>query len=128
MRVVSVRILLLGILLIIHPTGLKTVALGQSPSGTTELSTLGQEPVRDPLLRLLVSKGVLTTKEAAVVLSSGTVAQQHDRLATLLKEKGLISNAEFDALTTSDTTPLDSKAAARPAPSAGDPKSIAPPS
>ncbi|HEV7395467.1 MAG TPA: hypothetical protein VGN86_03055 [Pyrinomonadaceae bacterium] len=137
MRVVSVRILFLGILLIIHPTRLKTVALGQSPSGTTELSTLGQEPVRDPLLRLLVSKGVLTTKEAAVVLSSGTVAQQHDRLATLLKEKGLISNAEFDALKISGSeetaanvniTPLDSKTAAGPSPSAGGPKPMAPPS
>jgi hypothetical protein len=46
----------------------------------------------------LVSKGLLTTEEAAGVLSAGTSALQHDRLATLLKDKGLISNAEFDAL------------------------------
>jgi hypothetical protein len=31
-------------------------------------------------------------------MSSGTAAQQRDRLALLLKDKGLISNAEFDAL------------------------------
>jgi hypothetical protein len=98
MRVLSVRILLIGILLVIHPTRLKTVALGQSPTGTTGPSTLGSAPTEDLLLRLLINKGVLTTEEAAVVLASGTSTQQRDRLATLLKDKGLISNAEFDAL------------------------------
>jgi hypothetical protein len=98
MRVVSVRILLIGILMLIHPTRLKTVALGQGPTGTPGSSTLSPAPTKDPLLRLLVNKGVLTTEEAAVVLSSGPSAQQRDRLATLLRDKGLISAAEFDAL------------------------------
>lgn len=98
MRVLAVRILLIGILLLVHPTRLRTVALGQSPTGTAGASTSGSAPAEDALLRLLVNKGVLTTEEAAVVLSSGNQAQQRDRLATLLKDKGLISNAEFDAL------------------------------
>jgi hypothetical protein len=112
MRVVSVRILLIGILLFFHPTRMKTVALGQSPTGTTGASTSGSAPAEDALLRLLVNKGVLTTEEAAVVLSSGNQAQQRDRLATLLKDKGLISNAEFEALQTGQSLQTPSANAA----------------
>src|ERR1700752_539299 len=45
----------------------------------------------DPLLKLLVSKGVVTNAEAESILSAGDVTAQRDRLAALLKEKGLIS-------------------------------------
>ncbi|MCU1268621.1 MAG: hypothetical protein JWM21_4939 [Acidobacteria bacterium] len=130
MRVVSVRILLIGILLISNPTRLKTVAFGQSPTGTSEPSTSVPAPTEDPLLRLLVSKGVLTTAEAAVVLSSGTTAQQRDRLATLLKDKGLISTAEFDALLVSTASPkaTGSNGSAVPAPSAGSKRAAPAPS
>jgi hypothetical protein len=134
MRIASVRILLIGVLLFIHPTRLRTVALGQSPTGNNGPTTLGPAPTEDPLLRLLVNKGVLTTEEAAVVLSSGTSAQQHDRLATLLKDKGLISNAEFDALqsarenvVTLNATPANSNASTASPPSAGTSKSPAAP-
>ena len=93
MKVSSIRILFVCGLLV-APTGrMQTVAIAQSPDGSkAQSATTG-----DPLLRLLVSKGLLTTEEAALVLRSGTAAQQRDRLATLLKEKGLISNAEFEA-------------------------------
>src|SRR5260370_21459961 len=91
---------------------MQTVAIAQSPTGSKAQSVTVAAHTGDPLLRLLVIKGVLTTEEAAVVLSSGTPAQQHDRLATLLKDKGLISNAEFDALNTavSDGNTVDANA------------------
>ncbi|MDX6402957.1 MAG: hypothetical protein QOH70_412 [Blastocatellia bacterium] len=126
MKVSSIRILFVCGLLV-APTGrMQTVAIAQSPDGSkAQSATTG-----DPLLRLLVSKGLLTTEEAALVLSSGTQAQQHDRLATLLKDKGLISNAEFDALQTNAPAPVssNSNASSGRAPSAGAPKPVPPPS
>ncbi|MDX6710223.1 MAG: DcaP outer membrane protein [Blastocatellia bacterium] len=98
MRLLSIRILLVCGLLIANAARFQTIVLGQSATGNTEQKTTEPAPVGDPLLRLLVSKGLLTTDEADGVLSSGTPANQRDRLATLLKEKGLISTAEFDAL------------------------------
>jgi hypothetical protein len=105
MRVVSIRILFICSLLMAHAALVQTIVLGQSATGNTEQSTAANAPTEDPLLRLLVSKGLLTTEEAGAVLSSGTPAMQRDRLATLLKDKGLISTAEFDALQASAATP-----------------------
>ncbi len=99
MKVASIRILFVFGLLLVHPTRMKNIALGQSPvSVDTEHSTAAPAPVPDPLLRLLISKGVLTTEEVGLVMSFGSPAQQRDRLAILLKDKGLISTAEFEAL------------------------------
>src|SRR5712664_4726562 len=98
MSVKSIRVLFVCLLLMAQAGRLQPVAIAQSPNGSKAQSATVPAPTEDPLLRLLVSKGVLTTEEAAVVLSSGTPAQQRDRLATLLKDKGLISTAEFDAL------------------------------
>ena len=62
---------------------------------------LGQQPnTTDPLVRMLVTKGVLTETEGNAITSSGTVAEQRDRLAVLLREKGIISAAEYDAVHT----------------------------
>lgn len=52
----------------------------------------------DPLLKLLVSKGVVTNVEAESVMAAGDATKQRDRLAALLKEKGLISAEEFASL------------------------------
>lgn len=50
----------------------------------------------DPLVRVLVSKGVLTPEEARLIVTIATPAEQRDRLATLLRDKGVISTAEFE--------------------------------
>ena len=63
----------------------------------TEHSTATRTPITDPLLHLLISKGLLT-EEARLVISYGSTAQQRDRLAILLKDKGLISTADRDKL------------------------------
>jgi len=98
MKVVTIRLLFVYALLLVHPTRMQNIALGQSPTANTEHSTAAPTPLTDPLLRLLISKGLLTTDEAETVISYGSTARQRDRLAILLKDKGLISTAEFDAL------------------------------
>ena len=51
----------------------------------------------DPLVRILVTKGVLTTDEARAIVTNASPAEQRDRLAVLLRDKGVISAAEFEA-------------------------------
>jgi hypothetical protein len=130
MRVSSIRVLFVCGLLVAPAGRIQTVAIAQSPTGSRTQSATATAPTEDPLLRLLVSKGVLTTAEAGVVLSSGTSAQQRDRLAILLKDKGLISNAEFDALQVNAAAPVSSNSSPStgPASSAGGPPHVAPPS
>ncbi|HYV10661.1 MAG TPA: hypothetical protein VE980_07200 [Pyrinomonadaceae bacterium] len=53
---------------------------------------------QDPLVTLLINKGLITKEDAQTMLASGDVAQQRDRLAALLRDKGLISASEFEAL------------------------------
>jgi hypothetical protein len=55
-------------------------------------------PVSDPLVRVLVAKGVLTAGEAHTVSVAATPAEQRDRLAALLRDKGLLSPAEYEAV------------------------------
>jgi hypothetical protein len=56
---------------------------------------------QDPLVQVLVKKGVLTADDAKSL--SGTSAEQHDRLIQLLKNKGVISNAEYNSLNSAAT-------------------------
>src|SRR5712692_140133 len=91
----------------------------------------------DPLVRMLVTKGILTTAEGMAINSGGTPLEQRDRLAALLRDKGLISPAEFDAVRTlpsAENRASASKAAAeKPAPAelsksaAAQPKASPPP-
>ena len=67
-------------------------------SSNDDGSTTEKASIPDPLLNLLVTKRLLTTEEARTILSAGDPESQRDRLATLLKDKGLISAAEFDQL------------------------------
>ncbi|MEN3328082.1 MAG: hypothetical protein V7638_2889, partial [Acidobacteriota bacterium] len=70
----------------------------QGAQPQTTASAPGSSATPDPLVTLLVSKGVLTTEEASTISSAGTPEVQRDRLAMLLKDKGLISASEFEAL------------------------------
>jgi hypothetical protein len=78
------------------------------------------------LLGVLVSKGVLNAEEARSL--SGTPAQQSARLLELLRQKGILSAADYEALTTprasaqvapnlvASTTPILPAAVTNPAP------------
>jgi hypothetical protein len=54
----------------------------------------------DPLVRVLVTKGVITPEEARLISVNASPAEQRDRLATLLRDKGVISSAEFEVVRT----------------------------
>src|SRR5215217_6829418 len=54
----------------------------------------------DPLVRILVTKGVITTEEARAIVTNASPAEQRDRLAVLLRDKGVISAAELEATRT----------------------------
>ncbi|MCM3869931.1 MAG: hypothetical protein ND895_04460 [Pyrinomonadaceae bacterium] len=82
------------------------------PSGNSEASSTEKPSIPDPLINLLVGKGLLTTEEARAIVADGTPENQRDRLATLLKEKGLISAAEFDALRATDPNTIKAEATA----------------
>lgn len=69
----------------------KTGAKSAAPNRATAFDA-------DPLLRVLVTKGVLTTDEARAIALDGKPSEQRDRLAQLLRDKGLISAAELEAL------------------------------
>ena len=59
------------------------------------------QPTADPLVQVLVTKGVLTAEEARLITNNASPAEQRDRLAVLLRDKGVISTEEFNAVRTS---------------------------
>ncbi len=56
------------------------------------------EEIKDPLIKILLSKGLITAAEAQALAASGAPAGQRDALAALLLSKGIISAAELDAV------------------------------
>src|SRR6266403_4634090 len=62
------------------------------------IATAQTQPTSDPLVQVLVSKGVLTTEEARLITNNSAPAEQRDRLAALLRDKGVISGEEFETV------------------------------
>jgi hypothetical protein len=58
----------------------------------TETKTVGA----DPLVQILVAKGLLSADEGNSINAIGNAAEQRDRLAALLRDKGLISADEYE--------------------------------
>jgi hypothetical protein len=56
--------------------------------------------IKDPLLILLIKKGLINENEGKTISVSGSAEQQRDRLANLLLVKGLITTTEFDSIRT----------------------------
>ncbi len=77
------------------------------------------ENTADPLIRILQAKGVLTDDEARSITAGASLAEQRDRLAALLRDKGVISSSEFDAVRTTTASPETKTITAdyKPAPS-----------
>src|SRR5438552_11398992 len=59
------------------------------------------QPTADPMVQVLVTKGVLTAEDARLITNNASPAEQRDRLAVLLRDKGVISTEEFNAVRTS---------------------------
>ncbi|HEY0169575.1 MAG TPA: hypothetical protein VGB98_00880 [Pyrinomonadaceae bacterium] len=82
---------------------------GAAPS---ESGAAGAADIADPLVRLLVTRGVISAEEGRAAAAGRTPAEQRDRLASLLRDKGLISPSEYEAVRSAPLTP----AAATPMP------------
>lgn len=65
---------------------------------TKSLASNSNVVIADPLVRMLIAKGVLTENEGHSISESGTAVEQRDRLANLLRDKGIISTAEYEAV------------------------------
>ncbi|HEY0378940.1 MAG TPA: hypothetical protein VGC87_18645 [Pyrinomonadaceae bacterium] len=74
------------------------VQIKSSHDAATISSSDPNSAITDPLVRMLITKGVLTEEEGRTISATGTPAEQRDRLAALLRDKGLISAAEFEAV------------------------------
>jgi hypothetical protein len=116
------RILLHVILVCVICLLASTVALAQDNTST------------DPLVRVLVTKGVLTEEEGRVIVANASPAEQRDRLAALLRDKGVISTAEFEAVRANAAATNSSVAlmnadykTSKPEPPAAAPQSTPPP-
>lgn len=79
-------------------TSAVATAIAPSTASPAEMNS-----VNDPLLRLLVSKGVLNSKEVTGLVSAPS-AQLRERLVLMLKEKGILSEADMSALDAPSTT------------------------
>src|SRR5258705_504723 len=75
-----------------------SVASGASSSSSRKSGNESDPVIADPLVRVLMSKGLLTSEEAKLISMSGTPVDQRDRLAALLRDKGLLSATEFEAV------------------------------
>jgi hypothetical protein len=148
----SIRMLAVGLAALILPLGAvardgdtktagdKSAAAQPTASRTAETSTapaVGLSAAADPLLQLLVTKGVLTINEVNS-LAAAPANELRDRLVMLLKEKGILSAADLSALsakapvgsTIAATTGISTEAAVGPAAaqSTGPPQTPAAPS
>lgn len=64
----------------------------------TDKDKKAAEEIKDPLIKILQSKGLISSAEAAALAASSSPAEQRDRLATLLFSKGIISATELDQM------------------------------
>ena len=80
------RVYLRLTLLVIVSLGSALVVVSQSANTT------------DPLVRVLQTKGILTADEARAITANASPDEQRNRLAALLRDKGVISAAEFDEI------------------------------
>ena len=76
-----------------------------TPNNSVNAETSAADPVSaDPLIRVLVTKGVLTAAEGRSINTGGNPAERRDRLAALLRDKGLLTEPEFEAVRTVATS------------------------
>lgn len=127
-RVVLCTLVVLCLLLPMLVVGEDSYAAAPAANGATATAP-------DPLLQLLVSKGVLNPEEAKSL--AGTPAQQRAHLLELLRQKGVLTQLEYEALTppasaqvapnlVASTTPMLPAAVSNPAPEPQPAKPAAP--
>ncbi len=98
----AILFLILTISIVFAQDG-KTVPVSIAQLATAE-KTVGDDKktetveIKDPLLNLLIKKGLINETEGKSITGGNSAAEQRDRLANLLLAKGLITTTEFDAI------------------------------
>lgn len=92
-------------LIIISVAGLAFASEAAAPPAPSSATAQPQ----DPLVQVLVAKGILTAQEAQLL---GSGPGQQARLALLLKQKGVLSDAEYAALQNPNERLVDTHATA----------------
>ena len=95
----ALTLLVISSALITNAQTSSSVASSVGPKPNEPVTTPADDKsiLPDPLLRVLVAKGLITVSEARSI-SVGSVVEQRDRLAAVLRDKGLISENEFEAV------------------------------
>ena len=83
----------------------------------TDKDKKAAEDIKDPLIKILLSKNLITLAEAQALTANNSPAGQRDALASLLLNKGIISSAEYDAMRPA-VVPLTANASVNAAPNA----------
>ncbi len=84
----------------------------KSGAAPSESGAADAAEIADPLVRVLVTRGVISAVEGRAATAGHTPAEQRNRLASLLRDKGLISPSEYEAVRSAPLT----HAAPAPAP------------
>ena len=70
----------------------------------TDKDKKAAEDIKDPLIKILLSKGLITLAEAQALAADKSANGQRDALASLLLSKGIISAAELDAMRSTNSS------------------------
>ena len=79
---------------------LRSDGTGKSENAHNETSVKNDFLIADPLLRVLITKGIITEAEGHSIGVRGSATEQRDRLASLLRDKGLLTGVEYEAVRT----------------------------
>jgi len=90
-----VRTLVFGSLIVMSLL-VATAALGENAATAGASSQTNTAAAADPLLQLLVNKGVIDAEEAKSL--TGTPEQQRTKLLALLRQKGILSESDYAEL------------------------------
>jgi len=96
-ELMQVRSRIVGSAIVLGLLLFATVAIGEDRPAAASAAQANAATAGDPLLQLLVSKGVLNADEAKSL--GGTPAEQRAKLLELLREKGVLSASDYETLT-----------------------------
>jgi hypothetical protein len=112
-----VRTRLFGGFILLSLLMISAVGFGEDLNSSASAAQANTVTSGDPLVQLLISKGVLNADEARSL--GGTPAEQRTKLLDLLRQKGILSATDYQALTaSSESTSADKGSAAVPSASA----------
>ena len=69
----------------------------------TDKDKKAADEIKDPLIKILLSKGLITLAEAQTLAANSATAGQRDVLAALLLSKGIISAAELNTISSNNS-------------------------